>query len=266
MDDTKRILLVDDEQNITRSIKRLCRSKGYQVLIANSAAEALEVLAKEEIEVVLSDQLMPGMTGAELFEQIQQTYPGVVRILLTGYTALEGITKAVNQGAVYKVLFKPWDDEHLLSTLDEAFEYFEVKDKNKRLSEELLELNKDLERRVERKTLELSMHVKRLQVSQKLFELLPDAAMGISEEGLIVEANKQALNLFASEGLVGLKATMVLPDALKELLSTCQAGEPNTPQTTHAELNGKKISFQCIKTDMGLASYGYLMFGRVPDE
>ena len=266
MDESKRILLVDDEQNITRSIKRLCRSKGYEVLIANSAAEALETLANEKVKVVLSDQLMPGMTGAELFAQIQTEFPNVVRILLTGYTALEGITKAVNQGAVFKVLFKPWDDEHLLSTLDEAFDYFEIKDKNRRLSEELLELNKDLERRVEVKTRELSMHVKRLQVSQKLFEHLPESAMGISEDGWVVEANNRARELFGTDALVGVKADALLPEALKALLAQTQQAEPSIPQRCETDLNGKAVAFQCIKIDMGLDRSGYVMYGRVKDE
>ncbi len=266
MEQKKRLLLVDDEQNITRSIKRLCRSQGYEVLTANSAAEGLEILDEKQVSIVLSDQLMPGMTGAEMFEVIQQKHPEVVRILLTGYTALEGITKAVNQGAVYKVLFKPWDDAHLLHTIDDAFEYWEVKEKNKRLSQELLTLNKELEQRVERKTMELSMHVKRLQVSQKLFEFLPDAALGISDDGFIVDANQQARDLLGSEALVGMKANKILPEALMQLWTDCTQAEINTPLRATITLQNSAIEFQCIKIDLGLDNYGYLAFGRHPDE
>ena len=170
---TKKMLLVDDEPNITRSIKRICRGKGYEIFIAESASEALEIIAKEGIQIVLSDQLMPNMTGSELFEKIQVEFPSVIRILLTGYTAIEGLTLAVNKGAVFKILFKPWDDDVLLQTIDDAFDYFFIRDHNKQLTKELKLLNASLESKVAEKTRDLSLHIKRLQLSQKLFELLP---------------------------------------------------------------------------------------------
>ena len=182
MTQEKRILLVDDEPNITRSIKRICRGKGYDIYVAESAAEALELIPKEGIQVILSDQLMPEMTGSELFEKIQIEFPSVIRILLTGYTAIEGLTSAVNEGAVFRILFKPWEDENLLHTIDDAFDYYFIRDKNKQLTEELKLLNANLETKVAEKTHELSLHIKRLQLSQTLFELLPSFSIGISDD------------------------------------------------------------------------------------
>jgi len=115
------LLLVDDEPNILNSLTRLLRREAYQILTASSPLEAFEVLAKHPVQVILSDQRMPDMSGTEFFSRVRQLYPDTIRIVLTGYTDLDSVTDAINRGAIYKFLTKPWDDDLLREQVREAF-------------------------------------------------------------------------------------------------------------------------------------------------
>ena len=118
---TRTLLLVDDEPNILSSISRLLRLEGYTILTANSPAEAFEKLAKHPAQVVISDQRMPDMSGTEFLSRVRQLYPNTIRMVLTGYTDLDAVTGAINRGAIYKFLTKPWDDDLLRDQIREAF-------------------------------------------------------------------------------------------------------------------------------------------------
>ena len=121
VDNLNTILLVDDEPNILKSLSRLLRREGYTILTATSPATGFELLAKHHVQVVISDQRMPDMSGAEFLSRVRQLYPHTVRLVLTGYTDLESVTGAINRGAVYKFLTKPWDDDQLRDQIREAF-------------------------------------------------------------------------------------------------------------------------------------------------
>ena len=118
---THRVLVADDEPNILSSLSRLLRREGYQILTAASPLEAFEVLAKHPVHIILSDQRMPDMSGTEFFSRVRQLYPDTIRIVLTGYTDLDSVTDAINRGAIYKFLTKPWDDDLLREQVREAF-------------------------------------------------------------------------------------------------------------------------------------------------
>jgi CheY-like chemotaxis protein len=119
-----RLLLVDDEPNILTALRRLLRREGYAILTAADGAEALELLAHEPVQVIVSDQRMPGMSGTELLRRVKQLYPRTVRIALSGYADLATVTDAVNHGAIYRYLSKPWDDEALKGEIREAFRHW----------------------------------------------------------------------------------------------------------------------------------------------
>lgn len=121
------LLFVDDDVNMGAAIRRSLRNKGYKVFVTTSAAEAFEILATSEVGVILCDQRMPGMSGTEFLSRVKQMYPAAVRMVLTGYTDLQSVTDAVNHGAIFKILTKPWDQEALLAALGDAFEHFESK-------------------------------------------------------------------------------------------------------------------------------------------
>jgi len=130
------LLLVDDEPGILSSLYRLLRRDGYQILRADSGPEGLEVLKEHPVGVILSDHRMPRMTGVEFLEKVKALHPDTVRMVLSGYADLGAITDAINKGAVYRFLTKPWDDELLRKNVFEAFEHFELRRENARLAQE----------------------------------------------------------------------------------------------------------------------------------
>lgn len=115
------LLLVDDEVNILNALKRVLRREGYQVLTAENTDLAFELLAKYPVQVIISDQRMPGMSGTEFLERAKRLYPQTVRIILSGYTDLSSITEAINRGAIYHFLTKPWEDDKIRAEVREAF-------------------------------------------------------------------------------------------------------------------------------------------------
>jgi PAS domain S-box-containing protein len=121
------LLYVDDEVNLLAAIRRAMRHSGYRVLVAASAREAFELLATTEVGVIVCDQRMRGMSGTEFLARVKQMYPHAVRMVLSGYTDLQSVTDAVNRGAIFKFLTKPWIDEELDEAVREAFTEFEAK-------------------------------------------------------------------------------------------------------------------------------------------
>lgn len=115
------LLLLDDEENVLRSLVRLFRQDGYRLLTANSVSEAFDLLARNEVQVILSDQRMPDMSGTEFLSRVRDLYPNTVRLVLSGYTDLDTITEAINQGAAYRFLTKPWSDNDLREHIRAAF-------------------------------------------------------------------------------------------------------------------------------------------------
>jgi len=120
------LLLVDDELSVLRSLQRLFRPAGYRILMAQSGPEALALMAQQPVHVVLSDFRMPKMTGDKLLREVKQRYPGTVRMILSGFADLNAVMAALNDGAVYKFLVKPWDNAELLEQLEEAFSHWAV--------------------------------------------------------------------------------------------------------------------------------------------
>ncbi len=117
------LLLVDDEPGILSALRRMLRQEGYRILTANNAAEGLERLALEDIQVVISDQRMPGLSGTEFLTRVKDMHPDCLRIILSGQADMASVIEAINDGAVYKFLTKPWDDEKLRERIREAFRF-----------------------------------------------------------------------------------------------------------------------------------------------
>jgi FixJ family two-component response regulator len=225
---SRTILLVDDEMNILSALKRTLRRDGYTILTANSGEEGLALLTQHEVGVVISDQRMPHMTGVEFLRKVKILYPKTLRIVLSGYTELESVTSAINEGAIYKFLTIPWDDDLLRDNIREAFQYYEMEQENLRLTrelqsanEKLSKLNQNLEQKVADKTREILHSINVLQISQEILEHLPIGIIGVDEQNMIVASNRQAEALFCQPPcacLFGLMAGDVLPDALLQLL------------------------------------------------
>ncbi|HCI13114.1 MAG TPA: diguanylate cyclase [Gallionellaceae bacterium] len=128
------LLIVDDEPHILNTLIRLFRNRGFYLLTASSGEEALRLLASNEVEVILTDQRMPNMTGSELLSRAKVLYPGTVRMVLSGYSDVEAITDAINRGNIYKFLLKPWDNDLLLANVQEAFDRFDLTQKGEQFT------------------------------------------------------------------------------------------------------------------------------------
>lgn len=119
MNEPIRILFVDDEERILRSLALQFRRE-YQVLTESDPRRALERLKSEPIHIIVSDQRMPQMSGAELLAEAQQIAPDTLRILLTGYSDLDAAVEALNSGGIFRYLTKPWDQQEMAFTLRQA--------------------------------------------------------------------------------------------------------------------------------------------------
>jgi response regulator RpfG family c-di-GMP phosphodiesterase len=165
-----RILCVDDEANILSALRRLFRQNGYQISIATSGAEGLQLLETQTFDLVISDMRMPEMDGARFLEQVFQHYPDTVRILLTGYADISSTIAAVNKGQIYRYVSKPWDDQELLLTVRQALDLKALQRDKLRLealtarqNDELKVLNYSLEEKVQARTQELALANEKLK-------------------------------------------------------------------------------------------------------
>lgn len=199
------LLLVDDEPSILSSLRRLLRNEGYRILTANSGREGLAVLGREEVDVIVSDQRMPGMTGVEFLRSVRQLYPDTVRIVLSGFTELQTVTDAVNAGAIYKFLTKPWDDEQLRTHIQEAFSYRAMANENRLLTlevrtanQQLASVNRELESVLARQRGEIERGEISLDIVHEALSKVPVPVLASDDAGTIVLANRAALDLFAA--------------------------------------------------------------------
>ena len=172
-DDT--ILLVDDEPHVLSALTRTLRNSPYQLLTAENAREALEIMETTSIKVIVSDEQMPGMRGAELLAEVKRRFPHTMRILLTGQATLEASMRAVNEGQIYRFLTKPWDDAVLRLALSAATDRYNFDAEKRRLQDDLRQSEKRF---------------------RDLAELLPETVFEADLQGTLTFANKNAFDRF----------------------------------------------------------------------
>lgn len=148
------LLIIDDEVEITKALTRQFRKK-YNVYSATSVFDGLNIMEKEHIQVILSDQRMPDMTGVDFFTLIKDKYPDALKLLITGYSDIEAVIGAINEGQVFRYITKPWNPDELESIVKEACEKYELITNNRKLLKSLKEINIDLENKVQDRTAEL---------------------------------------------------------------------------------------------------------------
>lgn len=168
------ILCVDDEPAILSALRRLFRTHGFAVLTAESGLAGLELLAKENVDLVISDMRMPHMDGVVFLEHVRKRKPDVLRLLLTGYADMDSVIGAINRGEIYRYIAKPWDDNDIILTVKDALAHSALLDEKKRLeakvraqNEELKVLNAELEHKVEARTAELRQSNVALQTANE---------------------------------------------------------------------------------------------------
>lgn len=118
-----KVLLVDDEPHVVEAFKRSMRKERFQIRSAQSAAQALQLLDQEPVDVVISDEKMPGMSGSQLLAAIAVRFPDTIRIMLTGHASLELAMKAINEGQIYRFMIKPVSEPELALTIRQALEH-----------------------------------------------------------------------------------------------------------------------------------------------
>lgn len=123
---SENVLFVDDEENILRSIGRVFSENDFRMLTAGSAEEALHLVRKENIAVLVSDNLMPGMRGVELLSKVKEISPDTVKILMTAHADLPTAIDAINKGEVFRFIVKPWDNDDLVNTVQEGINRYRM--------------------------------------------------------------------------------------------------------------------------------------------
>ena len=167
------ILCVDDEMNILNTLRRLFRNEEFQVLTAISGEEVLAILkTTENIGLILSDQRMPEMTGAEFLQEARALFPDISRMILTGYTDVSAAVDAINRGGAYRFLTKPWNEHELRQAVQDGLHRYLLTRDNQRLNElvrrqniEMAEWNTNLKNRVLQQTAQLRQTLKNDQGS-----------------------------------------------------------------------------------------------------
>lgn len=121
------VLFVDDEEKILKSLERGMLDEPCRSLFATSGKEALEILEKEDVHVLVTDMRMPEMSGLDLLRIVKEKYPHVVRLVLSGYTQVGTLLTAINQGEIYRFLTKPWKlEEEFKSVIQDALEHYDA--------------------------------------------------------------------------------------------------------------------------------------------
>ena len=150
------LLIIDDEEEILKALTRQFRRR-YDVYTASSTDEGLRIMTETPIQVIISDQRMPSMSGVDFFNQVKADFPDAIRLLLTGYADIQAVIAAINDGNVFRYITKPWDPIELDTIVDEAFQRYRLIVENRLLMLQLRQNNATLERRVETRTAELAM-------------------------------------------------------------------------------------------------------------
>ena len=134
------VLLLDDEPNVTAGLKRALHSEPWKILTAATTGGAFDILSREAVDVVVSDERMPGMSGSQFLSEVRKKYPHTIRMILSGQADLEAAVRAINEGEVYRFLLKPCNPADLRITIRQALEH-----------KQLVELSRKLLREYEKK-------------------------------------------------------------------------------------------------------------------
>ncbi|GMU58424.1 MAG: hypothetical protein AMXMBFR34_01870 [Myxococcaceae bacterium] len=142
----RRVLIVDDEANVCSALRRSLSREGYQIEACTNPEEALAKMKAHSFDLVISDHLMPEMTGLDFLKRVRDRYPDAVRIILTGHADMQTAIDAINQGEIYRFLTKPWDDLELKVCITLAFEKLDLERENRALLSRLRALSDRLVR------------------------------------------------------------------------------------------------------------------------
>jgi type II secretory ATPase GspE/PulE/Tfp pilus assembly ATPase PilB-like protein/DNA-binding NarL/FixJ family response regulator len=170
------LLLVDDEPGILAALRRVFQRENYQLHFARNGIEALKILASQDIHLIISDFMMPEMNGSELLAQVRERWPDSIRIMLTGHANTEAVMGSIRDGAVYRFILKPWNDDDLRLTIALALEQYALQQRNRALEQQNQKQHRDLETLAKlsvtnRSQLAILLHKKGLLNAQQIQQL-----------------------------------------------------------------------------------------------
>ena len=193
------VLFVDDDRIILKALERTVQDELYHSLFAQSGSQALDIMAVEPVDVVVTDLMMPEMDGMMLLDWVQAEYPDVIRVVLSALSDTASILEAINNGSVYRYIVKPLNREELKITVRQALELFEIQQEKKRLLNQLEMNNRLLEKRVEART-------------QQLLNIDSQAEIGKHVSQIIHNLNSPLQAIFTTIDLAALKISKETPD------------------------------------------------------
>ncbi len=226
MEEPIRILLVDDEINVLRSLERTFLDEEYEILTAPSGSEGLAVMQDvSPVQVVISDYRMPQMNGVDFLREVCRRWPDTVRMVLSGYADTAVVISAINEGEIYKFIPKPWNDDELRIAIINALERYSLNKKNIELTEALVTKIEELRKAnasLERLTGQEEAGQNRSAIlAEKILQMLPVGVIGIDGKGVIIQCNREAENLFSlnAPDCIGITDSQALPEAVNDFIS-----------------------------------------------
>jgi two-component system, NtrC family, sensor kinase len=201
------VLYVDDDPKNVHAF-RLAFKDRFRIVVASSGAEALEIIAREPVAVLVADHRMPGMTGAELCVEVKKNFPDVIRMMVTAYSDIGAVLDAINRGEVVRYFIKPWREEHLVDAIQAGIEAFQ-----------LTTLARDLQVRL----LQREQQATTTYVLGRVLHEVVSPAVGIRDNlGFLVDSIAQLVNLIATGDSDALRLTKELLPAMQDAYAAAE--------------------------------------------
>ena len=258
----KKILCVDDDPIILKALERLFRKENYDIYKAESGDEALSILEKTPIDLVISDYKMPELSGVELLKKIKKKYPTTTRIILSAYADIDSVVSAINEGQIYRYCHKPWDNDNLKLTVKQSLEYHDLQKENRILMRKIQKQNLELQSNnnyleKKNKTNKFSM-----KLYQNILQKLPTPVLAIDITGKILLANNAAINLFPVLHKRVYKthvSTIFNNDIVTYILSLLKLDESINMSSISFELDKRQFSVQVERFELSNAIKGGIL-------
>ncbi|MBU1706736.1 response regulator [bacterium] len=243
-----RILFVDDEELILDTLRRHFLNEDYEIFTANSGREGLKYLEETPIEVVISDFRMPGMNGSDFLKHVSARWPDTVRIVLSGYADMPALISLINDGEIFRFINKPWKENELKETIQEALvKHQELAEMRKLLedslaeSEELFSSEQKERERIRQRNTDLEQEVEELKLYQAAFQCAGTPILVFDGQGKLININYAAGDHLKTASVVQAEfiADIELPEAWREAVEMTLKERKSPVQKCRLPFGGK---------------------------